>query len=214
MIDSLESLKSYYRNPRAEVQPFFPEDIRTALEIGCGGGAYGEWMTSRGVEVTGIELEAMPARFAAQRLHRVLVGDALEQIRTLPEASFDLLCANDVLEHLPRPDLVLAEGRRVLKPGGRILISLPNIRYWDEFLRLAWQGEFPQEDLGIFDRTHLRWFTEKRIRRFVAECGFEIEVLQGVNPTRAKSFRLWRRLLGARIEDCRWLQYVVRARMV
>jgi 2-polyprenyl-3-methyl-5-hydroxy-6-metoxy-1,4-benzoquinol methylase len=211
-VDSLDLVKPYYRNPRPEVWPSIPKGYRRALDIGCGAGAFGSWLAEGGAEVWGIELHPTVAKFAAQRLARVFVGDALAEIRTLPDSSFDLVTANDVLEHLTDPQEVLREVKRILTPGGSIVASLPNIRYWDEFLRLAWEGDFPREDSGIFDRTHLHWFTAKAIPKFFAEAGFETVSVTGVNPTLRRSFRIARTLLGTRIEDCRWLQHIVAAR--
>jgi SAM-dependent methyltransferase len=111
-----------------------------------------------------------------------------------------------------QPGEFLQEARRVFTPNGRLLTSLPNIRYWDALMRSARDGDFPQEDSGIFDRTHLRFFTRRSIERFLQENGYEIERIKGLHPTPSRKLRMLNMLTRNRFEDCRYLQFLVLAR--
>ncbi|MBS1704930.1 MAG: methyltransferase domain-containing protein [Armatimonadetes bacterium] len=207
---SLEGIKPYYRNPRLEVAVRIPDGVRKILDVGCGAGAFGLFMKSdRGAEVWGIELMPEPAEFAKERLDKVFVGDCLELLPTLPAESFDLVTYNDVLEHLVSPDVAVRESARVLKPGGYLVTSLPNLRCWKPFMRVVKDGDFPQEDEGIFDRTHLRWFTKKSIPRLFEGSGLKIEVLDGLNERYARTLRILNILTRNKLSDMKYLQFLV-----
>ncbi|HRJ27873.1 MAG TPA: class I SAM-dependent methyltransferase [Fimbriimonadaceae bacterium] len=200
----------YGDSDRAEVRAWVPERARKILDVGCWRGAFGAALKAeRSAEVWGIELEPEPASVAATRLDRVLVGDALQIFGELPREAFDAVCFNDVLEHLPRPELALDAVRPILSPNGVLVAAIPNIRYVHEFQRLALGKDFPMEDSGIFDRTHLHFFTKLSIQRFFDQHSYQIHHLVGVNPTLSRKFALLNRLLLNRLEDMRWLQYVV-----
>ena len=74
------------------------------------------------------------------------------------EAPFDCLIAAQVLEHLVDPWTTLARTVAMLQPGATVIVSLPNAANWSGLLRIARTGRWPRDDVGIFDRTHLRWF--------------------------------------------------------
>ena len=212
-MSDLAGVAEYYKNPRPDVLDDVPKDARTVLDIGCATGVFGEAIKQRqGSEVWGIEFELGIGELARTRLDQVFIGDALQIVPTLPASKFDLMTCNDVLEHLVSPGALLQEARRVLTPKGRVLMSLPNIRYWDAFLRIARDADFPQEDSGIFDRTHLRFFTRKSIPRFLAENGYEIEWMKGINPTPSRKLRALNLVTANRFDDCRFLQFLILAR--
>lgn len=205
-------LKPYYRNPRADVQPFLPKKFERMLDVGCGAGAFGlDCKSNFGAEVWGIEVVEDVAEYARQRLEQVFTGDALEVLPTLPEAHFDLVTFMDVLEHTAWPGQLLEATKRVLRPGGSIVASLPNLRYWEEFKRLAWNGDFPSEDSGIFDRTHLRFFTRKSLPRLFEEAGYKVDGVHGIHPTLSRKLALLNLFTAGRFSDCKYLQYVVNA---
>ncbi len=79
----------------------------------------------------------------------------------------------DVLEHLPDPERALAAARRLLRPGGRLFVSVPNVANLTVRLSLLF-GRFEYGDRGIMDRTHLRFFTRKSALRMVRGAGFEV----------------------------------------
>lgn len=78
---------------------------------------------------------------------------------------FDFIMLLDVLEHVSDPLLFLRALRTNLAPGGRILISVPNVAHWSVRLPLFFWGSFEYKNLGIMDRTHLQFFSRRSFRR-------------------------------------------------
>ena len=132
------------------------------LELGCASGYLSGYMEQkRGCRVTGLEADPVATAIAAQRCSEVYTvdldaPDALDCARA--SAPYDVLFAAAVLEHLKYPERLLTTARELLKPDGRIIISLPNIAHWSIRLRLL-RGHFDYEDYGVMDRTHLRLYT-------------------------------------------------------
>jgi SAM-dependent methyltransferase len=123
-------------------------------------------------------VEADPEAVAAARARglEVVEGD-LEDPATIAAAGrrgpFAAIVCGDVLEHLRAPERVLAGLAGLLAPGGRIVVSLPNIAHWTA-RRALLRGRFPREDHGLFDRTHLRFFTRATARELAAAAGLEV----------------------------------------
>ena len=86
-------------------------------------------------------------------------------------SGFDVVLCADVLEHLRRPEDLLDELRNRVRPGGRVLASIPNFAHWYPRLRVA-TGRFDYDRRGILDRTHLRFFTRRSFERMAAEAGW------------------------------------------
>jgi 2-polyprenyl-3-methyl-5-hydroxy-6-metoxy-1,4-benzoquinol methylase len=153
-----------YETSRPDVQALVPESARRILDVGCASGAIGAALKGRqAVEVIGVELDAELAADARRVLDDVLVGDAdvlLTDPRTLGALGvFDCVIAADVLEHLRDPWTVLRNAAERLRAGGTAVVSLPNVRHVAVWREVFVRGQWPREDSGTFDRTHLRWFT-------------------------------------------------------
>jgi 2-polyprenyl-3-methyl-5-hydroxy-6-metoxy-1,4-benzoquinol methylase len=166
-----------YENPRADVQALVPADARRILDLGCSSGALGAALKARqGAEIVGIELLPDYADDARPRLDRVVQGDlAVLAAREDLEAdlgSFDCLIAADVLEHLVDPWAVLSRFGRLVREGGTAVVSVPNVRYWETFWQLGRHGTWPRRAEGIFDATHLRWFTYRDAYGLLHQAGF------------------------------------------
>jgi 2-polyprenyl-3-methyl-5-hydroxy-6-metoxy-1,4-benzoquinol methylase len=86
---------------------------------------------------------------------------------------YDIVLAADVVEHLRRPEQLLSDMRRVMKPGGTGIVCVPNFAHWYPRLRVL-LGAFDYDQRGILDRTHLRFFTVRSIRRLVERQGFRV----------------------------------------
>ena len=204
---------SYFQGERSEMLEFIPRGATRVLEVGCGAGRFGAEVKRRlGAEVWGIELEPGIARQAATRLDEIWVGDALEQIACLPSAHFDCVVFNDVLEHTVDPCRVLQDVRRTLTVDGVVVCSIPNVRYWRVLVELLFDKDWRYAEAGVLDATHLRFFTERSIRRMLDELDYEILELRGINETRKKKVRLLRRLSFGWLSDIVYLEHACIAR--
>lgn len=200
---------TYYGNTRAEMLDFLPPGTGRVLEIGCGDGTFGAAMKAWGVaQVIGIELFEDAARAAATRIDRVLHTDALQGIQRLAGETFDCIVCNDVLEHLPDPWTVLRQAHGLLNPGGVVVASIPNLRYFPVLKDLVLRGEFEYQRDGVLDRTHLRFFTRKSIGRLFEGTGYSVRAVEGIRGIVFPwKFGLLNRMLGRRFEDSRYMQF-------
>ena len=110
------------------------------------------------------------SRTAAESVRRESARALASFQRRAPAA----VAASDVLEHLADPWRVLATAAALVPPGGTVVVSLPNVRYWETFWQLGAKGTWPQRALGIFDRTHLRWFTLRDAHGLLDEAGCDV----------------------------------------
>jgi 2-polyprenyl-3-methyl-5-hydroxy-6-metoxy-1,4-benzoquinol methylase len=165
-----------YENPRPEVQELVPIGARRILDLGCSSGSLGAALKARqGAEIVGIELEPDYAADAATRLDRVITADLDElEFDGSDLGSFDCLLAADVLEHLRDPWSAFARAAALLEPEGTAVISVPNVRYWETFVQVGLRGTWPLRDEGIFDRSHLRWFTRSDAIALLEQAGLAL----------------------------------------
>jgi SAM-dependent methyltransferase len=160
----------YYGELRDDIRPWVPPGARDVLEIGCGSGRTGRWLQDElGCRVTGVELHPWAAAQAARHLHRVHQGDVAE---VELEGPFDLVVALELFEHLPEPEPVLRRMRQALRPGGRILLSVPNVGHYSVVADLA-AGRWDYLPIGLLCYTHYRFFTRRTLEDWLERLGFE-----------------------------------------
>jgi glycosyltransferase involved in cell wall biosynthesis len=141
------------------------------LDLGCGDGRFAEYLRAAGHHVTGLdETEHVGAR---ERMDHLVVADFSRQLPAEVGSDFDLVVAGDVLEHTPMPLETLRQISSVLRPGGQVLVSVPNFAHWYPRGRVMF-GLFGYDRRGILDQTHLRFFTRATLRRLVVRAGFDI----------------------------------------
>jgi SAM-dependent methyltransferase len=103
------------------------------LDVGCGDGMRLRQMRERGWQVTGVETDAQAAQMARKR-HGISVFNGEVTSAGFPADHFDAITLSHVIEHVYRPIELLAECRRILKPGGRLVMVTPNVqslgRFW------------------------------------------------------------------------------------
>lgn len=159
----------YYGEARADLLPYLPKDAADVLEVGCGRGKTGALIQETiGCRVTGVEMNAEVAAEAAGRLFRVIVGD----IRTTPiEGRFDAVVASELFEHLDYPREFLTLARTLLKPGGRIVLSVPNVGHYSVVEQLL-AGRWDYLPSGLLCYTHFRFFTKATLEDWIGRAGF------------------------------------------
>jgi SAM-dependent methyltransferase len=148
---------------------------RTVLDVGCGSGYLGALLAERGFSVTGIERKDCYQQPFPSTV-RLIEAD-LEA--GLPElgVTFDYVLCADILEHLRRPDLLLEQLRRVIRPEGALIASLPNSG--NIYFRLnILSGRFPQDDKGLFDRTHVHFYMWQGWVNLLEHAGWRIATIQ------------------------------------
>jgi SAM-dependent methyltransferase len=110
------------------------------LENGCGVGLYLERLSAFGGTAIGLELDLDRAREARQRMPHV-IGGAGESL-PFPDKSFDLILSHEVLEHVQDDRVSVIEMVRTLKPGGRMMVFVPNRGYPFETHGVYWRGKY------------------------------------------------------------------------
>ena len=152
---------------------------KRVLELGPSTGGGAAALRERGCQTVGIEVDPEAAALAEQSCERVIVGDidGLDWDAALGDDRFDVVVAADVLEHLKEPGRALEAVHRFLKPDGYLVASLPNIAHFSVRLALL-GGSFPYSEMGLLDRTHLRFYTRESMERLFEDAGFVIGYLE------------------------------------
>jgi len=167
----------YYRELRIPMLSLITGTPKRVLEIGCASGQTLNYLKERGAEYTaGVERSPEAAALArARALSRVIVGDIETLDLDLEPASFDLLIAGHVLEHLTDPWQTLRKLRQLLKNRGQLVGALPNVRHHSVVLPLLLWGKWQYQPSGVMDWTHLRFFSRRTAMDLLESTGFRVE---------------------------------------
>ena len=130
MLSPAKGRDGYYAKARTEMLAFIPADAKKVLDVGCAEGVFSSLVKETfGAEVWGIELDTAAAACAQKHLDTVLVGDITALMEKLPDAYFDCIVCNDVLEHLVDPYTAVSALKGKLSAMGVLVFSLPNVRH-------------------------------------------------------------------------------------
>ncbi|MFK7813960.1 MAG: class I SAM-dependent methyltransferase [Maribacter sp.] len=185
-MDYNNKASDYFNHERPEMLAFLPDGCKKVLDIGCGEGIFVKQIKDKhGAEAWGIELMETPGREAEKVLDKVFIGPCEDFLDELPDNYFDAIYCNDVLEHLVDPYLVLEKLKAKLSTNGVVISSIPNIRYHYAFKQVWLKKNWEYEEHGIFDKTHMRFFTKKSIAKMYTDQGYSIVSHQGINRTRS-----------------------------
>jgi 2-polyprenyl-3-methyl-5-hydroxy-6-metoxy-1,4-benzoquinol methylase len=206
---------SYFEEARDEMLKYVPKESNTVLDVGCGRGNFGYLIKKeRNSKVWGIELDKASALVAEQKLDKVICS-AFNCNLGLTKKSFDCIVLNDVLEHFSDPDSALIYCKELLTDEGVIVASIPNVRYFDNMWNLLVHKDWEYKEWGILDKTHLKFFTKKSIVSTFKNLGYQVNLIQGINPIeectpdKARKFKFLNGMLLNKIEDMRYLQFAI-----
>ena len=153
------------------------------LDVGCGTGRYLMTMAAAGWQVEGVDLS--PAAVRVCREAGLVVHHGTLPSVALEATSFDAVTLRATLEHVPSPLTTLRAARALLRPGGRLMIIVPNFGS----LAVAWFGS---ACFGLGLPWHLTHFTPYTLTRFLDKAGFAVEALrQRARPTFTRHSYRW-----------------------
>lgn len=165
----MSEYNSSYIGLRKDLIKYIISGDHVILDVGCALGINGKYLLDNKYanQVVGIEYDENMAQEASICNTEVFCGNLndTEFRKTVLDANyaFDYILFGDILEHLINPSIVLRELKSKLKPNGQIIISLPNIGHVELFIQVFIKGTWPKNERGIFDKTHLSWFTRKDV---------------------------------------------------
>lgn len=153
---------------------------KDVVELGC---RYGDILelVGKGNRLTGLDIDRKALEICAKRTGAVTQIADLNAKLPLEDSSFDIVIITEVLEHLPYPEITLAEAARVLRPGGKIVGSVPNA------VRLRNRLMFLLSGVVEIDRTHLQHFGEASLAKRLS-LNFKSIVVREVS---GRFVRLW-----------------------
>jgi ubiquinone/menaquinone biosynthesis C-methylase UbiE len=150
----------------------FVAGVGGVLDLGCGDGLFLPELAAGGAQVRGADRSAIALERASKRapdvkLHEVGANERLP----IDDNLVDRVWCCDTLEHVVDTQVVLSEARRVLKPGGRLLIVTPDhpLRARLKIALTGWEDHFDPFS------PHLRFYTERSLRAALEDCGFSVE---------------------------------------
>jgi len=147
---------------------------RTILDIGCLDGTVGQLFLQRGNVVHGIDAAAPAVKTAVERGIQARVGN-LEERLDFPDAMFDAVFAGEVLEHIFDIDSLLSEIHRVLKPGGHLVATTPNLAAFGRRLLLLLNRN-PHIEISFTGEAagHIRYFIRSTLFDILGKHGFRV----------------------------------------
>jgi 2-polyprenyl-3-methyl-5-hydroxy-6-metoxy-1,4-benzoquinol methylase len=145
------------------------------LDVGCAGGELGALCAARGWRVHGADAEPALVEAARARGVDARAVDLERAALPWPGGTFEAVVAAEVIEHVVDTDHVLAEIARVLRPGGALVITTPNLASLENRLRLLF-GRYPMwMDVGVAGTGHLRYYTPRMLRHQLERHGLTVE---------------------------------------
>ena len=160
-----------YLGRNDSVVEMVPDAAITILDIGCGCGGTAADLRRLGKIVDGVTWSESEAAEAAGACRNVVVADVSAGLPDAVAGPYDAVICSHLLEHIAYPQKLLKDVHRVLKPGGVLIVAIPNVLFWEDRLRLL-AGVWEYQQSGTFDYTHVRWYTAESMRRLLAEYGF------------------------------------------
>lgn len=135
-------------------------------------------MQELGWEAHGVDIDPVAVSQALSRGVTARVGDLESQ--QYPDAYFDAITLGHVIEHLHEPGRLLAECRRVLRPGAQLVARTPNADSWGH-------RHFGQDWRGLEPPRHIQLFTDRSLRRVAEQAGLEVERVGSIATNAARA---------------------------
>ena len=152
------------------------------LDIGCGSGMMGRYLSENNeCVVDGVDIGPDAVAIARPKYRKVgvfnLEKDSL--LSTFAAEAYDCIVMADVIEHLVHPEQLFEDVKKLLKPDGVLLFSIPNITHLSAGLELV-LGKFGYQNSGLLDSTHVRFYSRDGFTAKLESCGIYVEDIDTV----------------------------------
>lgn len=167
--------REYFQGARPDVVALIPEGPNRILELGCGEGKtlVSARMLRKASELIGIDI--IPRTENHDELDCYLQGDIDILEIPYPDEYFDVIVCADVLEHLVDPWQVMKRLASLLRPGGLLIASIPNVRNYLLFVHVYLLGSFAYAQEGLLDRGHIRFFCKRDMCTLASGAGLKVK---------------------------------------
>jgi 2-polyprenyl-3-methyl-5-hydroxy-6-metoxy-1,4-benzoquinol methylase len=179
---------------RQDILRMIPDDGKVIGSIGCGPAGTEAVLAQRGYEVHGVDVAPEAIEIAKPRLASARLISPADREPFSPN-SLDGLILADVIEHIPQAWDALRSFVKAVRPGGWVVISVPNMRNIECMFEFLVRADWPERPVGIFDATHLQVMTKKRLARWCEAAGIPIEKwFDRYDPNGPRRYRFFRTL--------------------
>lgn len=201
----------YYHNGRPSLAAMVPLESQNILDIGCGRGFLGGYLKdiSPGRTVCGIDMDLANCQSSAPILDQVFHADATAFELPMAPKNFDCIILADVIEHVIDPVSLISRYKPFLKRDGCFLLSIPNMRHRSAIWRILTKG-WHYDDCGLFDRTHLRFYSRASMLELLSLCDLSVTRMEGY---RGSKDRLLNATTFGMFEEFLTFQYYIQARL-
>lgn len=153
------------------------------LDVGCGSGMLGRFLSEHNeCIVDGVDIDPEAIDLARPKYRNVFIANLeIDNLTKLfKHATYDCIVIADVAEHLVHPEQLFEDVKKLLKPNGKLLFSIPNISHISAGLELT-LGRFSYQRKGLLDSTHVRFYSRQGFVEKLADCGIYVEEIDTVN---------------------------------
>ena len=194
----------YFVNARHDVLKMIPSPVERILEIGCGAGCTLSSARKTGLakHVHGIDI----VDFGQGKILDVFQCRDIEKDGLgVDNEQFNVIILADILEHLREPSIILEECIKLIAPGGFLIVSLPNIRYFPILWYILILGDFHYSESGVLDNTHIHFYCKKNMIELLDKSGFKVDIIR---PALTKKKSIVNRVTCQIFEEFLSIQYV------
>lgn len=164
--------KVYSNSGNTSLFPFV-KDNTEILDVGCGNGDNARYFKSRGCKIDGITLSEEEAVNCEMFMENIYIFNLENGLPDLKNKKYDYIICSHVLEHIAYPNKLLNDILLSLKHDGQLIVALPNIMHYKSRFTIL-KGNFPQSSSGIWDDTHLKWYTFNSGKELLERNGFNV----------------------------------------
>jgi len=166
--------KVYGNTGNENVLALIPDQVSAVLDIGCGRGDNARHLHGRGIVVDGITISEQELSQANPFLRTGILYNAENGLPdTIKGNKYDVIICSHVIEHLQYPGKLLEDIQKIMTEKSIFIVALPNLMHYRSRWELV-KGNFEYQESGIWDNTHVKWYTFQSGKELLSARGFSI----------------------------------------